>query len=242
MAKRLTILLIAAGLLAGCGQSEPPPRTVTEFLDNEILLEAAIVRCQQDRSGKKYDQECINAREAVKRIQAKEEEVRRRELEARSEAKRRALRRTQEAQAEARRRAADAQRRREEAEYLAQFGVLPPAEDSDGETLPEGNLPIAVIPDAQTDGARGQGYGDTLPASDGGNAPAMRTEPAPQSAPPPPSQPAPQAQPSPAQQSPAPSPPAEAAPQEEEPAVESSATDLEAVREELRRRADEDNN
>ena len=100
MAKRLTTLLIGMSLVAGCGPSEQPPRTVTEFLDNPMLLEAAVVRCAQDRSGNRYDQECINAREAVKRIQAKEEEAQRRELEERSEAKRRALRRTQQAQAE----------------------------------------------------------------------------------------------------------------------------------------------
>ncbi len=239
MTKRLTLLLIGTGLLAGCGSSEPPPRTVTEFLDNPILLEAAMVRCQQDRSGKKYDQECINAREAVKRIQAKEEEVRRRELEERSEAKRRALRRTQEAQAEARRRAADAERRREEAEYLAQFGVLPPTDESQDQALPEGNLPIAVIPEAQSGGASSQGYGDTLPASDGGNAPAMRTEPAPQATQ--------QPSPPPVQQAPAQvttqAPPVEVVPEAEEPeepVEENTATDLDAVREELRRRADED--
>lgn len=228
MTKRLTSLLIGLGLLAGCGQTEPPPRTVTEFLENPILLEAAMVRCNQDRAGSRYNEECINAREAVKRIQAREEEARRHELEARSEAKRRALRRTQEAQAEARRRAADAQRRREEAEYLAQFGVLPPDDEAQGETLPEGNLPIAVIPEAQDDSEPVQGYGDTLPASDGGNAPAIQTEPAPQSAP--------------VDQSPQQSPPgqAEPDPEPEEPTDETSATDLEAVREELRRRTDDD--
>ena len=236
MTKRLTLLLIGTGLLAGCGSSEPPPRTVTEFLDNPILLEAAMVRCQQDRTGKKYDQECINAREAVKRIQAKEEEVRRRELEARSEAKRRALRRTQEAQAEARRRAADAQRRREEAEYLAQFGVLPPTDESQGSELPQGNLPGAVIPEVQTSDAPSQAYGDTLPASDGGNAPAVIKEPEPQATQqpsPPPVQQAPT-------QAPTESAPVEVTPEAEEPEDESNATDLEAVREELRRRAEEE--
>jgi len=232
MIKRLTSLLIGLGMLAGCGSSEPPPRTVTEFLDKPMLLEAAMVRCNQDRSSSKYNQECINAREAVKRIQAKEEEARRRELEVRSEEKRRALRRTQQAQAEARRRAADAQRRREEAEYLAQFGVLPPTDDAAGDTLPEGNLPIAVVPEAQIDETPGLAYGDALPASDGGNAPAVRAEPAPQ--------PTPQPSPPPAQQAPTESPPAEVVPESEEPSVETQATDLEAVREELRRRADDD--
>ena len=239
MTKRLTSLLIGMGLLVGCGSSEPPPRTVTEFLENDILLEAAMVRCNQDRVGKRYDQECINAREAVKRIQAKEEEARRRELEARSESKRRALRRTQEAQAEARRRAADDQRRREEAEYLAQFGVLPPTEDAQGETLPEGNLPIAVIPESQTDNRTGGGYGDTLPASDGGNAPTVRAEPAPQPVQQAPIQQAPVQQ-APVQQAPTESAPADPEPEAEEPVEEADPTDLEAVREELRRRSGDD--
>ncbi|MDJ0749755.1 MAG: EexN family lipoprotein [Woeseiaceae bacterium] len=232
MTKRLTSLLIGLGLLAGCGQTEPPPRTVTEFLENPILLEAAMVRCNKDRAGNKYNEECINAREAVKRIQAKEEEARRHELEARSEAKRRALRRTQEAQAEARRRAADAQRRREEADYLAQFGVLPPADEGQDDTLPEGNLPVAVIPEAQDESEPGQGYSDTLPASDGGNAPTIQTEPAPQ----------PEQQSVPVEQAPQQTPPVQADPDPdaEEPADETSATDLEAVREELRRRADDE--
>ncbi len=229
MTKRLTMSLIGLSLVAACSEAEPPARTVTEFLENPILLEAAVVRCNKDRTEKKYDQECINAREAVKRIQAKEEEARRRELEARSEAKRRALRRTHEAQAEARRRAADAQRRREEAEYLAQFGALPPADDGQTDNLPEGNLPIAVIPDAASADSPGQAYGDTLPPTDGGNAPTVRTDPPQSSTRPAPVQPAPvQSQP--------PGVTTEPAPQ----AVEEEGTDLDAVREELRRRAEGD--
>jgi hypothetical protein len=188
MTRQLTALIIGTGLLAGCAPEAPPARTVTEFVENPILLEAAVVRCAQDRSSSKYEQGCINAREAVKRIEAKDEEGRRAELEARSERKRQALRRTQQATAEARRRAEESARMREEAEYLAQFGVLPPSENEDEETDSEGNLPTET-------------YGDALPAVDGGNAPVA--EPVP----------------------------------EEEPA-----TDLDSVREELRRRSEEDGN
>jgi len=201
MTRQLTALIIGIGLLAGCAPEAPPARTVTEFVENPILLEAAVVRCAQDRSSTKYEQECINAREAVKRIEAKVEEGRREELEARSERKRRALRRTQQAAAEARRRAEESARMREEAEYLAQFGVLPPSEDEDEEALPEGNLPIAVVPESGTTDRPTETYGDALPAVDGGNAPVA--EPVP----------------------------------EEEPA-----TDLDSVREELRRRSEEDGN
>ena len=136
-----------------------------------------MVRCSVDRSGTRYDQECINAREAVDRVQAKEEEKRRLELEARSERKRQALRRTQQAQAEARRRAEEAERLREEAEYLAQFGVLPPTEGGDQDELPAGNVPIAVIPDAGTQAPSTPSTGSALPATAGSNAPTIEIAP-----------------------------------------------------------------
>lgn len=84
-----------------------------------------MVRCAQNRTEKKYDADCLNAREAVNGIAARQEEDRRKELEAQSERKRRALRRTQEAATEARRRAAEVQRRREEAEYLGIYEATP---------------------------------------------------------------------------------------------------------------------
>ena len=168
-----TALLLVLVLLAGCAPKELPARTTAEFVENPLLLEAAMVRCQQNRRESRYDQECINAREAVKRIQAKEEEARRVELEARSERKREALRRTQQAASEARRRAEEAERLRQEAEYLAQFGALPEADEGgDGEVdLPEGNLPIAVVPEATPRPESGSSYGDVVLPTDGGNAP-----------------------------------------------------------------------
>lgn len=204
MTRYLTALIIGSGLVAGCTPEAPPVRTTTEFLENPILLEAAMVRCSADRSGTRYDPECMNARTAVSRIQAKEEDARRAELEARSERKRQALRRTQQAAAEARRRAEEARRLRQEAEYLAQFGVLPPREEdseSADEALPEGNLPAAVVPEAEVEQTTGAASGESVLATDGGNAPAATPE------------------------------PEEAAP-----------GDLESIREELRRRNDEDDN
>ena len=121
-----------------------------------------MVRCSQDRAKTKYDPECVNARQAVSRIQAKEEAEAKAAFEARSESKRAALRRTQAAAAEARRRAEEARRQREEAEYLAQFGVLPPTDAR--ETQPEqGNLPTAVVPQAQPEGAAAAPVYDAAP-------------------------------------------------------------------------------
>jgi len=183
-------------MLAGC-EKEPPARTVTEFVENPILLEAAMVRCSQDRAKTRYDAECVNARQAVARVQAKEEAAERAELEARSERKMKAFRRTREAAAEAQRQSDEERRLRQEAEYLAQFGVEPTGAEEVTDPLSEGNLPVAVVPEvaeeAEVDGADAE----LESATDGDNAPI------PDAAPEPP------------------------------------ASDLESIREELRRRSEE---
>ncbi len=181
----LPVLFSSIWLSAGCSE-EPAPRTVDEYLDNPQFLEAAVVRCARNRSRTRYDVECVNARQAVSMIEAREERSRRDKLEAQSESKRDALRRTQYAASEARRRAAEIIRLQEEAEYLAQFGELPIIVDASENDL-DANVPGAAI--TTTDDSA---YGDTspiifdeparqiddsVPASDGGNAPAAITEP-----------------------------------------------------------------
>jgi hypothetical protein len=173
---QMSLLLCGFALIAACSE-EQPPRTVTEFLENPIVLEAAVVRCSVNREETRYDAECVNARQAVSIIEAKEERARHDAFEAQSERKRKALRRTQEAAAEARRRVSEEDRLRSEAEYLAQFGELP--QTPEGETAGEagsGNAPEMVLPEPVTEE---QGYseaGDSPPASDGGNAPAIEAE------------------------------------------------------------------
>ena len=184
-------IFLLAGLLlaAGCSK-EPPARTVQEFVANELLLEAALVRCIQNRAELRYEEECINAREAANILEAREVEERRAELEAQSEAKREALRRNQEAAAQARRLAAEAQQRREEAEYMAQFGEVPP----EANVELSGNMPGVVIsPDASatsSDGGYETGgvtvqpyeapYEQTQLPTAGSNAPTVQVEPAPE--------------------------------------------------------------
>ena len=174
---QLLVTILGVGLLTGCGQ-DLVPRSTTEFLENPLMLEAAMVRCSQDRSATRYDAECINARQAVAQIEAKEEAARRAEHEARSDIKRQALRRTQEAAAAARRRAIESERLREEAEYLAQFGVVPTSSNEPQERETDaGNSPLAVIPPAKYNGGVSSGSGDSVPATDGGNAPVSAAEP-----------------------------------------------------------------
>jgi hypothetical protein len=144
-------ILAGLPLLAVACSKELPPRTVSEFVDNPILLEATMVRCAQNRSQTKYDAECVNAREAANRLAAIEDAARRAELEAQSEQKRQSLRRTQEAAAEARRRAAEARRLREEAAYLGQFGTVPEGANTPGTTPTDApvaapaNVPGAIV-------------------------------------------------------------------------------------------------
>lgn len=182
MTLRVTILTAGIAIIAGCAEP-PPPRSAQEFLDNPLVLEAALVRCSRNRSETRYVEECVNAREANKIVAAREEAERRAEFEAQSERKRQALRRAQEAAAEARRRAAEAQKRREEAAYLAQFGQLPPDDSQPAEEADTGNVPIAVIPEPaeeSADAADG-GYSAPLsaPESDASNAPIAVAEPEP---------------------------------------------------------------
>lgn len=190
---RLAILAGMPCLLLACSK-EVPPRSVSEFVENPILLEATMVRCAQNRAETKYDAECVNAREAVNRIAASQDQARRKELEAQSEQKRQALRRTQEAAAEARRRAAEAQRRREEAAYLGQFDALPDAANPAPASNP----------------------GNTTGAGESTNVPGVRITP-----------------------EPAVDPNNAASSTVETPAESSAPSDLEAIREELKRRQDE---
>jgi hypothetical protein len=192
--KKYLPMLICSSLLVAACSKERPPRSVQEFMDNPQFLEAAVVRCSVNRAESRYDAECVNARQAVGLIEAREERARRDRLEAESEAKRDALRRTQRAAAAARRAAAERARLREEAEYLAQFGEVPTPQDEGGGPDLEANVPGAVIPSpVQDDVPRSQpspeesevifeepvrDHIESVPASDGGNAPVVNNEPA----------------------------------------------------------------
>ena len=196
MNKTILPMLLCSCLFVAACSDDRPARSVSEFLDNPQFLEAAVVRCAQNRSESRYEAECVNARQAVSLIETREERARRDRLEEESKVKRDALRRTQRAAAAARQQVSDNARLREEAEYLAQFGAVPPPlEDPDLRQL-EANSPGAVLPrpvqtkqtpavvDAEEQSVifdePVRAYNDSVPASDGGNAPVMKSEPEPE--------------------------------------------------------------
>ncbi len=184
--KFLPMLFCSMWLAFGCSE-EPEPRSVRDYLENPQFLEAAVVRCARNRSQTRYEVECVNARQAVAVIEAREERSQREKLEAQSERKRDALRRTQVAASEARRRAAEIVRLQEEAEYRALFGELPARESAAGGSNLGITVPgaaIATVDDGFSSDTPPvifdepvRHINESMPASDGGNAPGMTTEP-----------------------------------------------------------------
>lgn len=147
----VTICFSGLGLLVACSEP-PPPVTVEQLMQNPRLLEATMVRCGQNRTEMKYETECVNARDAVNRLQRAADRERRVQLEAESERKRQALRQTQEAVAAARRRSDEERRRREEDEYLGIFEETPQRQSgevsrqlspADNAPPPANNAPVA---------------------------------------------------------------------------------------------------
>jgi hypothetical protein len=80
------VLGAVIGLLAA-GCSEPQPRSFDEYLEDRMLMEGTLARCNADRYGTHDDLECANARRAAVTIALRVEEARREELERESERK-----------------------------------------------------------------------------------------------------------------------------------------------------------
>lgn len=94
MNKFSIVVLICLSVLA-C--SKPPPATsVNEFIEDKALLDAAILRCSENRSVRKTEEVCTNARRAAGIIAAREEDEKRTQLEEESERQREALRQRRE--------------------------------------------------------------------------------------------------------------------------------------------------
>jgi len=146
-----TFIFSGLFLLVACSK-EPPPVSISQFIENPRLLEATMVRCARNRSETKYAADCLNARDAVNRLNAAREKERGEYLEKQSERKRQALRQTQEAAAEARRRSIEEQRRREEEEYLGNFGEAPEA-SGDAASTSDAGQPSNNAPAVEMEGA-----------------------------------------------------------------------------------------
>jgi hypothetical protein len=87
MASLTVALGVAVGLLVvGCAP-KLEPRTFDEYLEDRMLMEGTLTRCNADRAGTHDDLDCANARRAAVTIALRVEEARREELERESERK-----------------------------------------------------------------------------------------------------------------------------------------------------------
>ncbi|MEO1204545.1 MAG: EexN family lipoprotein, partial [Pseudomonadota bacterium] len=145
--------LLVVSLLSGCSK-EQPVSSVDELMRNDVLLEATLVRCTQNRAEMRYQPECVNAREAAMLIEVREEKARREQLEAQSQRKRDALRRRQEAVAAARRRAEQRDDILETGGVVVQFEELPrseayPAAVGSGDVMQSGAIDFSPAGSAE---------------------------------------------------------------------------------------------
>lgn len=170
-----TILAGGLSLALGACTPDPPPRTVSEFLDDPIGLDATLTRCNAERLRTRDDPECKNAREAAKRISAAEEQERMRRLEAESQRKLEEARRRQRELDAARARAEEQAREAEEIRILEQLqeglseaqGGTPPgaSTESGADTSVQAGQADGVAPAAESDRPAGESAAEP-PVSD----------------------------------------------------------------------------
>jgi hypothetical protein len=67
--------------------SEPQPRTFADFIEDRMVMEGTLARCNADRVATLNDIECANARRAASAIALRIEQQRREDLERESERK-----------------------------------------------------------------------------------------------------------------------------------------------------------
>lgn len=72
--------------------SKPSPRSFGEFMQDRVLMEGVLARCNQQRDETRDDIECANARRAAMAIALEQERAEREQLARESEQKIRALR------------------------------------------------------------------------------------------------------------------------------------------------------
>ena len=128
-------LVATTALLALAACDRPEPRTVQEFMADEIALTGTLVRCQDMGSESMRDPECQNARRASERLAALEEERDRKAREEEFQRKRAALRERQERERAARDAAAAAARAEEEQALLGTVTFEGDARDPAGAEL-----------------------------------------------------------------------------------------------------------
>src|SRR5471032_1248536 len=76
----LTKSIVACGCLgavisatAACSPRRIPPMTVTDLMEDRVLLDGVLMKCNENQSKGRTDSDCINARIAIERLASKNE-------------------------------------------------------------------------------------------------------------------------------------------------------------------------
>jgi hypothetical protein len=68
--------------MAACSPRRIPPMTVTDLMEDRVMLDGVLMKCNQNQSKARSDSDCLNARIAIERLASQNEpakEAKRRE-------------------------------------------------------------------------------------------------------------------------------------------------------------------
>ena len=66
-----TCLAAVAAATVACSPRPIPPMTVTELMEDRVMLDGVLMKCNQNQSKARSDLECMNARVAIDRLAVK---------------------------------------------------------------------------------------------------------------------------------------------------------------------------
>jgi hypothetical protein len=84
--------------MAACGPKRIPPMTVSDLMEDRVLLDGVLMKCNQNAARARTDSDCLNARIAIDRLASKDAPAEEAKRAAEFERNREQLRTSQEKQ------------------------------------------------------------------------------------------------------------------------------------------------
>jgi hypothetical protein len=64
-------LLVIIAATSACSPRRIPPTTVTDLMEDRVMLDGVLMKCNQDKTKARNDADCLNARIAIERLASK---------------------------------------------------------------------------------------------------------------------------------------------------------------------------
>jgi hypothetical protein len=64
-------LLAVIAATSACSPRRIPPMTVTDLMEDRVMLDGVLMKCNQDKTKARTDADCLNARIAIERLASK---------------------------------------------------------------------------------------------------------------------------------------------------------------------------